>query len=374
METPINVPKLRFSCFEGKWEQKTLGEISNSIMYGMNSCAIPFDGVNKYLRITDIDETTRKYLPNPLTSPEGNIEEKYKLRYGDIVFARTGASVGKSYLYKVTDGNLLFAGFLIKFSITSENPEFVYFQTLKNSYSKWVQLMSMRSGQPGINAEEYRKLPIYLSSKLEQAKITNFLTAVDDKQTQLKKKKDLLVQYKKGVIQQLFSQELRFKDENGKDFADWEEKRLSEICTVITKGTTPTSIGFNFTVNGVRFIKIESLTESGEIIPNKVAFISQECHQVLKRSQLKENDILFSIAGALGRIGVVKKEILPANTNQALAIIRISDESCISVKYIAKYFISDFIAKEIEGLKGGAAQMNLSLGQLNDLSIPIPQI
>lgn len=154
----------------------------------------------------------------------------------------------------------------------------------------------------------------------------------------------------------------------------WVTKKLGGVCELITKGTTPTSLGFHFTDEGVNFIKVESLTESGQIIPKKVAYISEDCHESLKRSQLKVNDILFSIAGALGRIGIVNEEILPANTNQALAIIRLAKDSGILVGFLAKYFTSNKISEEIEILKGGAAQQNLSLGQLNNLSIPIPPL
>jgi type I restriction enzyme S subunit len=155
---------------------------------------------------------------------------------------------------------------------------------------------------------------------------------------------------------------------------NWERKKLSVLCDLITKGTTPTSIGFKFTDEGINFIKVESLTESGEIIPNKVAYIDEECHNALKRSQLKVNDILFSIAGALGRIGIVRDEIVPANTNQALAIIRLKNDSGVLVNYLAKYFNSNLITNEIEKLRGGAAQQNLSLTQLNELEIPLPPL
>ncbi len=154
----------------------------------------------------------------------------------------------------------------------------------------------------------------------------------------------------------------------------WEVKKLNEICELITKGTTPTSVGYKFIDEGINFIKVESLTESGDIIPEKVAYISDECHQSLKRSQLKENDILFSIAGALGRIGIVKKDVLPANTNQALAIIRINQSIDISIKYLSKFFISENTSMQIEKLRGGVAQQNLSLGQLNSLEIPLPPL
>ena len=155
---------------------------------------------------------------------------------------------------------------------------------------------------------------------------------------------------------------------------NWEKIKLGDLCEVITKGTTPTSIGYRFTDSGINFIKVESLTESGEIIPNKVAYIDEECHQALKRSQLKIDDILFSIAGALGRIGIVKEDILPANTNQALAIIRLKKDSNALVEFIAKYFNSNIVTDEIEKLRIGAAQQNLSLTQLNNLFVPLPPL
>ena len=89
---------------------------------------------------------------------------------------------------------------------------------------------------------------------------------------------------------------------------------------------------------------------------------------------MKVDDILFSIAGALGRIGIVGEEIIPANTNQALAIIRLKQETNVSVNFLSKYFISDNTTEQIEKLRGGVAQQNLSLAQLNDLQIPIPPI
>jgi type I restriction enzyme S subunit len=200
--------ELRFKDDKGKefpkWEKKKLGEIAENIMYGMNAAAINYDGKNKYLRITDIDENSRAFSPNPLTSPKGQIEEKYKLKEGDIVFARTGASVGKSYLYHRNDGNLFFAGFLIKFSIKDANPYFVFTQTLLESYNKWVQMMSMRSGQPGINAEEFKSLSILYPSFKEQTKIANFLSAIDDRINQAEIQIQQSLEWKKGLIQKMF--------------------------------------------------------------------------------------------------------------------------------------------------------------------------
>lgn len=146
--------------------------------------------------------------------------------------------------------------------------------------------------------------------------------------------------------------------------------KLGEISERITKGTTPTTNGFKFQDTGINFIKIESIKEDGSFIPEKFAFVSEECHQAFKRSQLKENDILFSIAGALGRIAIVTNQILPANTNQALAIISLKPN--VYPPYVFWSLKSGNVLDEIENLKVGVAQLNLSLQQITDFEIPLP--
>lgn len=193
-------------------------------MYGMNSAAKDYDGFNKYIRITDISETSNKFIPNPLTSPDGDLEDKYKLKKGDIVFARTGASTGKTYLYDDNDRNLYFAGFLIKFHIDNADPKFIFYNTLKEEYLNWVSVMSVRSGQPGINSNEYKKLPIILPSLDEQNKISNFLTSIDKKIDLLERKHQFYQEFKKFLMQQIFTQKLRF---NFTD--DWNYMNFSEI-------------------------------------------------------------------------------------------------------------------------------------------------
>ena len=147
--------------------------------------------------------------------------------------------------------------------------------------------------------------------------------------------------------------------------------QLSEIAELITKGTTPTTLGYEFQDEGVKFLKIECFDENGGFIENKAAHISEECHEKLKRSQLKAGDILFSIAGAIGRVAIVSEEMLPANTNQALAIIRISDEQ-VYLPYIKLILTSPIVIEQFERKKQGVAQLNLSLKDINEISIPLP--
>ena len=146
----------------------------------------------------------------------------------------------------------------------------------------------------------------------------------------------------------------------------WEQRKLSELCSLVTKGTTPLD---KSSVGTVNFVKIESIDEvSGEIkITQKIT--DEEHNGYLRRSQLKKDDILFSIAGTLGRVTAVKSSILPANTNQALAIIRLKS-GCL--QYIKTYLKGKVVADFIKENPTIGAQANLSLEQVGNLEISIP--
>lgn len=228
-------PTLRFSGFDESWNQVSLGKVSENPMYGMNAASKAYDGKNIYLRITDVDDSTGRLKRHDLTSPDAELNDDYLLRENDLLFTRTGASTGKAYLYKESDGIVYFAGFLIKFSIEKADPKFVYFSTLTSQYWKWVKTVSMRSGQPGINAQEYSKYKFYIPELPEQNKITSFLSSIDEWIENLRLQKDSIEKYKKGMMQKILSQQIRFKDENGKDFPEWEEKSFGDVFDRITE-------------------------------------------------------------------------------------------------------------------------------------------
>ena len=171
-----------------EWEEKTLGEISEPLKYGMSAAAVKYDGENKYLRITDIDEASRKYVSDKIASPEASkIAEKFLVQKNDLLFARTGASVGKTYLYDETDGKMYYAGYLIKAHIKPEyDSQFIFQLTLTNEFKKWVKKESMRTAQPGINAECLAKYKMMIPCMEEQQKIGSFLAEID-KEIQIQK-------------------------------------------------------------------------------------------------------------------------------------------------------------------------------------------
>jgi len=203
-----SVPEIRFAGFTDPWEQRKLGDVASSFDYGLNAAATEYDGQNKYLRITDIDDETHEFSKSDLTTPLADLamSADYLLKEGDLLFARTGASVGKTYLYRQFDGMVYFAGFLIRARIgEGADPEFAYQATLTDAYKKYVAITSQRSGQPGVNAQEYADYQLMLPSKTEQQQIGMTLRSLDDLITLHQRKLELLQNIKKSLLDKMFA-------------------------------------------------------------------------------------------------------------------------------------------------------------------------
>ncbi|MCB6449836.1 restriction endonuclease subunit S [Phocaeicola vulgatus] len=179
------------------------GEIATGFDYGMNAAAKPYDGQNKYIRITDIDEASSTYNNSSIVSPDGILSENYVVNEGDILLARTGASTGKSYLYRKSDGKLYYAGFLIRANVAEHNPYFVFSQLHTHRYWRWVSIMSARSGQPGINSLEYASFPIFTTTLKEENKISSLLSLIDERITTQNKIIEKLQSLIKGIAQNI---------------------------------------------------------------------------------------------------------------------------------------------------------------------------
>ena len=200
-------PEIRFKGFTDPWEQRKLSEMCGTFEYGLNAAAKEFDGKNKYIRITDIDDASREFLLSDLSSPDICLDgmSKYLLSSGDIVFARTGASVGKTYIYRENDGIVYFAGFLIRAKVNQDNDaEFVFQSTLSPSYEKYIRITSQRSGQPGVNAQEYGEYDLFAPSKEEQQRIGHFLRGINNLITLHQRELEKLQNIKKSMLEKMF--------------------------------------------------------------------------------------------------------------------------------------------------------------------------
>ncbi|MEZ4901864.1 MAG: restriction endonuclease subunit S [Spirosomataceae bacterium] len=154
----------------------------------------------------------------------------------------------------------------------------------------------------------------------------------------------------------------------------WKEYKLGEITTLITKGTTPSSLGSKFVQEGINYIKSEAVSYNGKIDKSTFAFIDDETHQKLKRSQLAKDDILYSMAGIfLGKSGIVTEDMLPANTNQALAIIRLNQGLAIP-QFVNYYLRQKSVIEFVNNMSGQSAQPNINFEEIKSILLLLPPL
>lgn len=155
--------------------------------------------------------------------------------------------------------------------------------------------------------------------------------------------------------------------------SDWRETTVGDVATLVTKGTTPTTLGFSFIEKGVNFLKVEAMTEDGRFIPEKFMFVSLDTHAALSRSQLSPDDVLFSIAGTIGRTAIVTSDILPANTNQAIAMVR-PNKMLVQSRYLRYLLSSPKFTTGAVSRTVQSVQANFSLGELKATRILLPPL
>lgn len=363
----MNIPKLRFKEFTDEWKEYPLKYFTTPIKRKNtnNESDLP-------LTISSLDGLVdqRTYFNKVVASKD--MSNYYLLKKGEFAYNKS-YSVGFPFgsikrLDKYNQGAL--SSLYICFQVNNMNSDFIvkYFESPKwhKQISLCVAEGARNHGLLNVNINDFFSTKHFLPQLVEQEKIDNFLSTVDKKIENLANTITSLENQKKGLLQQIFSQKLRFKDKNGNNYPNWEKKKLGDIAVLITKGTTPT----NFNDGNINFIKVESIINS-KINLSKCMSISENTHfSILSRSILKENDILFAIAGSLGISCIVNKEILPANTNQALAIIRLSNN--VNINYIFWTLNSNIMKKYIKISHSIGAQPNLNLKQLNDFILPYP--
>lgn len=200
-----------------------------------------------------------------------------------------------------------------------------------------------------------------------QKKIARYLEMIDDKIELNNEINNNLEQQAKAIFKSWF---VDFEPFGSEQPSEMQFVPLQDICKVVTKGTTPTTLGKPFTTSGINFIKAESILDNHSIDNTKFAYIDDETNTMLKRSIIESGDIVFTIAGTLGRFALIDESVLPANTNQAVAIIR-PDTNKVAISYLYSFFIgnwhNDYYTKRVQQ----AVQANLSLTTIKSLPIAI---
>ncbi len=152
---------------------------------------------------------------------------------------------------------------------------------------------------------------------------------------------------------------------------EWEQSTVGEVAHRVTKGTTPTTVGGRFVDSGIAFVKVECITEDGRFLHDKLAFIDGETNRLLGRSTLKEDDVLFTIAGTIGRVAKVDASIIPANTNQAVAIVR-PNRAIVDPRFLYYALRDERRIRRARSRVVQSVQANFSLSELSAIEVPLP--
>ncbi|MDI9882745.1 restriction endonuclease subunit S [Flectobacillus longus] len=237
MEKLLNTPELRFPEFEGEWEKDLLKSYTSLITKGTTPFSFSEKGIN-FIKIECFEENRINKHKCLFINEQVHFKELKRsiLKESDILFAIAGATIGKANIVTadILPANTNQALAIVRL-INLEHLNFI-FQVLKSEImQKYINDSISVGAQPNLNLEQLGNFPFYIPGFPEQQKIAQFLSSVDEKIQALKKKKSLLEQYKKGMMQKIFSQELRFKDENGNEFPEWEEKTLGDIARRVTR-------------------------------------------------------------------------------------------------------------------------------------------
>lgn len=342
-----------------EWEVKRLGDVASNFNYGVGAEAIPFVSGRKYIRITDIDEQSRKFIPPSLTAPSFETD-KSRVNEGDILVARTGASVGKTYIYDIKDGDLTFAGFLMRFHPDEVCPAYVFMSTLMGRYKRWVDSESARSGQPGINIQQLKTFEIPVPPRPEQEKIAEALSDVDAllaAMTKLIEKKRAI---KQGAMQQLLTGKKRLAGFTGK----WVEKRLGDVGEFVGGGTPSTAISSYWggdidwytpaEIGYAKYVNSSNRRITNEGLRNSAARV------------LPAGAILLTTRASIGLRAILKHE---AATNQGFQSLIVNEESDSEFMY---YFLST-VVEEMESRASGSTFLEISSSKLKEIPIVVPQ-
>jgi type I restriction enzyme S subunit len=235
MEKLKNIPSLRFPEFKGDWEVRKLKEVADigrgKSKHRPRDAEFLYGGNYPFIQTGDIRKAGLYLTEYSQTYSEEGLKQS-KLWFEDTLCITIAANIAETSILKI---KACFPDIIIGLMPSENKTTVLFVKHLFDKFKIQIQSLSQGAAQDNLNQEKLSNIEFVFPELIEQTKIASFLTTVDDKLQSLKQKKTLLEQYKKGVMQKIFSQEIRFKDDSGNDYPDWEETKVKDIF-VVTRG------------------------------------------------------------------------------------------------------------------------------------------
>jgi len=363
---PTGYKKTEVGVIPEDWEVKRLGDctVSNP-EYGINAPAVKYnESLPTYLRITDISGDGR-FIDSDKRSVVCKNISRYLLSEGDLVFARTGASVGKTYLYESRDGRLAFAGYLIRVKTNQEElvPRFLKSYTETAKYWNWVKTMSMRSGQPGISGKEYSRLPIPLPPLPEQKAIAKVLSDVDRLIVSIEKLIDKKRNIKQSTMQLLLTGKKRLPGFTG----EWEVKDLEEIARIVNGGT-PSTKNTSYWDGDIKWCTPTDITKcKGKYLKDTESKITRSGLDNSSATLLPKGTLLLCSRATVGELRIAYDEIA---TNQGFKSLVCGNR--VYSEYL--YYYMTIIKDKLIEKASGSTFLEISKKDIASITIELPSL
>ncbi len=355
MSSKTNTPQIRFPEFSGEWEKKRLGEVAE-VEKG------------KQLNKSELTDVGIYPCQNGGINPSG-YTDKYNTEENTITISEGGNSCGYvNYIKsKFWCGGHCYALLNLKNNVILN----FLFQSLKFNQN-FLMRLRVGSGLPNIQKGDLVNFKIIIPSLPEQEKIASFLTAVDERIELLQKKKEKLEEYKKGVMQKLFSQEIRFKDENGNDFPEWEEKRLGEVGKTYNGLTGKTKIDFG---EGEPYIQYLQIFTNSKINTKEFGLVNIGENE--NQSKVQYGDVFFTTSSEtpneIGTASVLLEEVNKVYLNSFCFGFRPNSLIELVPDFSRYLFRSEQFRRIIIKLAQGSTRFNMSKVELMKLKILLPK-
>ena len=362
-------PALRFKGFTDPWEQRKFGEVVDKYEDPVET---PHDGYYRLGIRSHAKGTFHSYVEK---GHELETAQMYRVAAGNFIVNITFGWEHAVAITNESDAGKLVSHRFPQYSFHDDMlPEFFKYVIADEDFRHWLWLAS--PGGAGRNRvlklDEMLNYEMVLPSKEEQQRIAAIFRNLDTLITLHQRKYEKLVNIKKSMLDKMFPPngasvpEIRFKG-----FTDpWEQRKLGEICDFITKGATPTTYGFSWQPDGVPFFRNDSIKDNVFVF-GEFSYISEAANEVLKRSEVHGNDILIAITGDIGKVGIIPDTVEKANINQHIARVRIRKEAL--PYFVYQYLASDDTQKEYQKIKTGLSMPQLSLEQVRDIVVKIPE-
>lgn len=360
----INVPKLRFKEFNDEWKISKVGEITSKVGSGKT----PKGGNSVYVSDGIMFIRSQNVLNGKLSlddvvyiSEEENDRMKStQIKANDVLINITGASIGRCCKVPADfkNGNLNQHVCIIR--PNKDNSEFIMNYMISDKIQKQIFSFQAGGNREGLNFEQIKGMTIGMPSIQEQERIANFLTKVDRIIEKQDEKVKNLEKYKKGMMQKIFSQEIRFKDENGEAYPEWEIKRVEDVAN-IQVGFTPDTKNDSFWDGDIKWLSIAGMNSKYIFDGNKR--ISNEA--LGKRELIPKNTLVMSFKLTIGRLAIIKE---PMITNEAICQFYWKNKNIIN-EYMYQYL--DSIRIESFGCRA-AKGITLNNESLNSIIVKLP--